>query len=255
MRFDSKWIYKITTSLPAPTGKLPVPNKTAAATVAAVAAGAALWWLSSAPPPPAPTPPAAPADTTEPAQAQPLTPINLPPPPYFTSNPNTWPQIPQILEPILPAESTLAVAEPPATPTPDDQPETTPPDTQDPEPRRQSWIVLDTTRYPLNAQVVDHYTALPQAYAWPLPDFDQLELICYDNDEHPHLGILETPDGRLFNWGDERRFLTDDLERDQIDSSELATIAVAGAFLEPLRAAAHAVCAQAHDDRLTEAGD
>ena len=253
MRFDSKWIYKITTSLPAPTGKLPVPNKTAAATVAAVAAGGALWWLSSAPPPPAPTPPAAPADATEPAQAQPLTPINLPPPPYFTSNPNTWPQIPQILEPILPAESTLAVAEPPATP--DDQPETTPPDTQDPEPRRQRWIVLDTTRYPLNAQVVDHYTALPQAYAWPLPDFDQLELICYDNDEHPHLGILETPDGRLFNWGDERRFLTDDLERDQIDSSELATIAVAGAFLEPLRAAAHAVCAQAHDDRLTEAGD
>ena len=247
---NSKWIHKITTSLPAPTRKLPVPNKTAAATLAAVVAGAALWWLSSAPPAPAPTPPAAPADATEPAQAQPLTSINLPPPPYFTTDPNTWPQIPQILEPILPT-----VTEPPATPTPDDQPETPPPDTQDPEPSRQSWIVLDPTRYPLNAQVVDHYTALPQAYAWPLPDFNQLELICHDNDEHPHLGILEAPDGRLFNWGDERRFLTDDLERDRIESSELATIAFPGAFLEPLRAAAHAVCAQAHDDRLTETDD
>ena len=124
-----------------------------------------------------------------------------------------------------------------------------------PRARPQPWIVLDTTRYPLNAEVVDHYTALPQAYTWPLPQFDQLELICYDSAEHPHLGILQAPDGRLFNWGDERRFLTDDLERDRIDSSELATIAFPGAFLEPLRAAAHAVCAHAHDDRLTEADD
>ena len=255
MRFDSKWIHKITTSLPAPTGKLPVPNKTAAATIAAVAAGAALWWLSSAPPAPAPTPLAAPADATEPAQAQPLTPVDLPLPPYFTSDPNTWPQLPQTLEPVLPAEFTPALLEPPATPTPDDQPEATAPNTQTPEPRPQPWIVLDTTRYPLNAEVVDHYTALPQAYTWPLPQFDQLELICYDSAEHPHLGILQAPDGRLFNWGEERRFLTDDLERDRIDSSELATIAFPGAFLEPLRAAAHAVCAHAHDDRLTEADD
>ena len=41
MRFESKWIHKLTTSLPAPTRKLPVPNKTAGATIAPVAAGAA----------------------------------------------------------------------------------------------------------------------------------------------------------------------------------------------------------------------
>ena len=244
MRRDSKWIHKLTTSLPAPTGKLPVPNQTAAAAVAAIAAGAALWWLASAPPPPAPTPPPAPVETLQPAQAQPLSPVALPPPPPGT---NTQAQLPEILQPILEEP-----AEPPET---DDPAEPADLATQELEPRTQPWIVLDTTRYPLNAQVVDHYTALPRPYTWPLPDFDELELICYDSADHPHLGILEAPDGRLFNWGDERRFLIDDLERDQIDSSELATIAFPGAFLEPLRAAAHAVCAQAHDDRRAEADD
>lgn len=249
MRFDSKWIHRLTTSLPAPTGKLPVPNKTAAVTIAAVAAGAALWWLSSAPPAPAPTPPAAPAETPEPAQAQPLIPADLPARP----DPNTSPQLPAIPQPVITSDT--ALPEPTAIAEPDDQAEAAAPDPQELQPRRQPWIVLDATRYPLNVQVVDHYTALPQPYTWPLPDFDELELICYDSAEHAHLGILEAPDGRLFNWGEERRFLLDDLERDQIDSSELATIAFPGAFLKPLRAAAHAVCAQAHEDRRTEADD
>ena len=246
MRFNSKWIHKLTTSLPAPTGKLPVPNKGAAVAIAAIATGIALFWLSSAPPAPAPTPLAAPAETPQPAQAAPLTPNDPLPPPYFTSDPATWPQLPEILDPLLPPEPTLALL---------DQPEPTEAATQEPQPRAQPWIVLDTSRYPLNAQVVNHYAALPQPYTWPLPEFDELELICYDNAEHPHLGILEAPNGRLFNWGEERHFLIDDLERDQIDSTELATIAFPNAFLEPLRAAAHAVCTQAHEDRQTETDD
>ncbi|MDE0456112.1 MAG: hypothetical protein OXI15_02355 [Chromatiales bacterium] len=255
MRFDPKWLHRLTTSLPAPTGKLPVPNKTAAVTTAAIAAGAALWWLASAPPAPAPTPPSPPAETPQPAQAQPLSPTDPPQPPSFTSDPSTWPRLPETLQPILTSESATALLEPAATLEADGQAEPAAPDSEEPQPRVQPWIVLDNARYPLNLDVVDHYNALPRPYTWPLPDFDQLELICYDNPEHPYLGILQTPDGRLFNWGKERRFLTEDLERDQVDTTEVATIAFPGAFLEPLRAAAHAVCAQAHDDRQADANN
>ena len=53
---------------------------------------------------------------------------------------------------------------------------------------------------------------------------------------------MQTADGRLFHWGEERRFLQEHLRADGIDSREIRTVADPGAFMEPLRAAAHAAC-------------
>ena len=53
---------------------------------------------------------------------------------------------------------------------------------------------------------------------------------------------MQTADGRLFHWGEERRFLHEHLRAGSIDSREIRTLADPGAFMELLRAAAHAAC-------------
>lgn len=211
---------RLRTSRPA----VPIPSQPAAIAAAAVLLITALWWLAgSGPETEAPAVPA-----LELAEAPPvLAPAPMPPP---------APPEPAPLEP---------TPTPPAPP-PADTPE---PAAEPPAPRPQPWIVIDPAAYPLNASIVDHYARLPRPYAWPLPDFDSLELICYDNPDNPHLGLLQTADGRLFHWGDERRFLTEELQRYQIASTEIATIAHPQTFLEPLRAAAHAICALNYLDR------
>ncbi len=114
---------------------------------------------------------------------------------------------------------------------------------------QQSWTVTDPDKYPLNVDVVQHYARLPDAYRWPLPIAERLELICFRKDPSvPYLGIMQTADGRLYHWGEERRFLQNDLDLGRIASTEIRTIAGPGAFLQPLRAAAHAVCGQDFED-------
>ena len=55
---------------------------------------------------------------------------------------------------------------------------------------------------------------------------------------------MQTTDGRLFHWGEERRYLREHLDADRIDSTEIRTVADPRAFMEPLRAAAHGACAR-----------
>ena len=55
---------------------------------------------------------------------------------------------------------------------------------------------------------------------------------------------MRTTDGRLFRWGEERRYLQEHLDADRIDSTEIQTVADPAVFMEPLRAAAYGACAR-----------
>jgi len=55
---------------------------------------------------------------------------------------------------------------------------------------------------------------------------------------------MQTADGRLVHWGEERRYLQEHLDADRIDSTEIRTVADPRAFMEPLRAAAQGACAR-----------
>ena len=120
-----------------------------------------------------------------------------------------------------------------------------------PPPRPVTWTVIDAERYNLTPATVPLYARLPGAYAWPLPGIERLELICFRDEGEPgHVGIMQTTDGRLFHWGEERRYLQEHLDADRIDSTEIRTAADPGAFMEPLRAAAHGACARSlHESR------
>lgn len=103
--------------------------------------------------------------------------------------------------------------------------------------------MIDPDAYSLTPATVPLHARLPGAYEWPLPGVDRLELICFHEPGGPaHLSVMQTADGRLFHWGEERRFLQEHLRADGIDSREIRTVADPGAFMEPLRAAAHAAC-------------
>ncbi len=186
------------------------------------ATGAALTWLAQAPAPESargPEPPAPPAvvpsmGTPDPRPA-PGEPAVQAPPPRDGQDP-------------VAADPGLTGAEPagPAPPA-----------------RTSPWRVLDSDTYSLTAATVPLHAHLPGAYQWPLPGVDRFELICFHQPEGPaHLGVMQTADGRLYHWGEERRFLQEHLRAGGIDSREIRIVADPGAFMEPLRAAAHAAC-------------
>ncbi|MCY3845854.1 MAG: hypothetical protein OXH69_20190 [Acidobacteria bacterium] len=189
--------------------------------------GAALTWLAQAPGPE--------RGARGPDLAAPPA-----PPPFDAPDPHPVPGVPAAPAPPLPeaadpaaAGSDLAgtEAEGPAPPEPAPPARTTP------------WRVIDPDTYSLTPATVALHARLPGAYEWPLPGVDRLELICFHEPGAPaHLSVMQTADGRLFHWGEERRFLQEHLRADSIDSREIRTVADPGAFMEPLRAAAHATC-------------
>ncbi len=128
--------------------------------------------------------------------------------------------------------------------TPDPAPTETP--DSPPEP---VWTVIDADRYPIDADTVSLYARLPGPYEWPLPRIDRLTLICFRKEGEPrHVGIMQTADGRLFHWGEERRYLQEYLDATRIDSTEIRTVADPRAFMQPLRAAVHGACQQSMDE-------
>ncbi len=145
--------------------------------------------------------------------------------------------------------------EPPTGPERRAEPEPAVPDIEraesSPPPRSARWAVIDAERYNLTPATVPLYARLPGAYEWPLPGIERLEPICFRQEDEPgHVGIMRTTDGRLFHWGEERRYLQEHLDADHIDSTEIRTAADPGAFIEPLRAAAHGACARSlHESR------
>ena len=186
--------------------------------------GAALTWLAQAPGPErgarGPDLPAAP-----PA-----------PPPFDAPDPHPVPGVPAAPVPPLPdvaADSNPVDTEPA---------ESAPPEPVPPA-RTTPWRVIDPATYSLTPATIALHARLPGAYEWPLPGVDRLELICFHEPGGPaHLSVMQTADGRLFHWGEERRFLQEHLRAGGIDSREIRTVADPGTFMEPLRAAAHAAC-------------
>ena len=210
-----------------PRSSTPKLTQRAVIVILAAATGAALTWLAQAPAPERgargpdlPAPPAPPTlDTPDPLPAPGVPAAPAPPPRDAT-------------------DRAAAVSDPadtePAGPAP---PEPAPP------PRTTPWRVLDPGAYSLTPATVPLHARLPGAYEWPLPRVERLELICFHEPDGPaHLSVMQTADGRLFHWGEERRFLQEHLRADGIDSREIRTVADPGAFMEPLRAAAHATC-------------
>ncbi|MCY3843659.1 MAG: hypothetical protein OXH69_08965, partial [Acidobacteria bacterium] len=205
-----------------PRSSTPKLTQRAVIVILAAATGAALTWLAQAPAPERgargpdlPAPPAPPTlDTPDPLPAPGVPAAPAPPPRDAT-------------------DRAAAVSDPadtePAGPAP---PEPAPP------PRTTPWRVLDPGAYSLTPATVPLHARLPGAYEWPLPRVERLELICFHEPDGPaHLSVMQTADGRLFHWGEERRFLQEHLRADGIDSREIRTVADPGAFMEPLRAA------------------
>ena len=190
-------------------------------------AGALVWIAGheARPERPAPPPPPDAAAPVETARALPADPETLAPPrPAAPSPPPTGPEPTAEPEPALPGAERAASSPPPG-PAP--------------------WAVIDAERYSLTPATVPLYARLPGAYEWPLPGIERLELICFREEDEPgHVGIMQATDGRLFHWGEERRYLQEHLDADRIDSTEIRTVAHPRAFMEPLRAAAHGACAR-----------
>ena len=206
-----------------PRWNAPKLTQSAGMAILVAATGVALTWLAHAPSPErdarAPQPPAPPA-TVPPID----TPILRPAPgePALPAVPPRGGNDPAAADPGL-AGAEPAEPAPPALTSP--------------------WRVLDADTYSLTPATVPLHARLPGAYEWPLPAIDRLDLICFHRPDGPaHLSIMQTADGRLYHWGEERRFLQEHLDADNIDSREIRTVADPGAFLQPLRAAAHAAC-------------
>ncbi len=206
-----------------PRSNAPKLTQGAVIVILVAATGAALTWLAQAPapersarvpPPPAPPATAPPRGTPDPRPAPGGPAVQAPPP--------------RDGQDAIAADPGLAGAEP-AEPAPPAQPS--------------PWRVLDADTYSLTPATVPLHARLPGAYEWPLPGVDRLELICFHQPEGPaHLSVMQTADGRLYHWGEERRFLQKHLDAGGIASREIRTVADPGAFMEPLRAAAHAAC-------------
>ena len=226
-----------------PRWNAPKLTQAAVTAILVAATGAALMWLARAPAPergarapePAPVPAAAAA-------------IDAPDP------------LPAASEPAAPAaaardaaaeaDSNLVDAEP-AEPEP---PEPTLPEPAPPG-RTTPWRTIDAETYSLTPATVPLYARLPGAYEWPLPTIDRLEIICFHRPDGPaHLSVMQAADGRLFHWREERRFLQEHLDAASIDSRDIRTVAAPGAFMEPLRAAAHAACERRRQDPNTPDG-
>ena len=196
-------------------------------------AGALVWIAGheARPERPAPPPPPDAAAPVMTARALPADPETLVPPrPAAPSPPPTGPE---------PSTGPEPPAEPEPAPPGAERPASSPPFGPAP------WAVIDAERYSLTPATVPLYARLPGAYEWPLPGIERLELICFREEDEPgHVGIMQATDGRLFHWGEERRYLQEHLDADRIDSTEIRTVADPNAFMEPLRAAAHGACAR-----------
>ena len=210
-----------------PRSSTPKLTQRAVIVILVASTGAALTWLAQAPGP-------------ERGARGPDLPAPPAPPPFDAPDPRLAPGVPAAPAPPLPdaadpavADSDLAGTEP-AGPAP---PEPAPPG------RTTPWRVIDPAAYSLTPATVPLHARLPGAYEWPLSGVDRLGLICFHEPGGPaHLSVMQAADGRLFHWGEERRFLQEHLRAGGIDSREIRTVADPGAFLEPLRAAAHAAC-------------
>ncbi|MCY4075397.1 MAG: hypothetical protein OXH04_08220 [Acidobacteria bacterium] len=206
-----------------------VPKLTQAGVIVLLVAstGAALTWLAQAPGP-------------QRAARGPDRPAPPAPPPLDTPAPLPAPGVPAVPAPPPPDAANPAAAV--SNPVDTDPPEAAPP-VPTPPSRTAPWRVIDPGAYSLTPATVALHARLPGAYEWPLPGVDRLELICFHEPGGPaHLSVMQTADGRLFHWGEERRFLEEHLRAGGIDSREIRTVADPGAFMEPLRAAAHAAC-------------
>ena len=210
-----------------PRSSTPKLTQGAVIVILVAATGAALAWLAQAPVP-------------ERGASGPDLPAPAAPQPFHAPDPRPAPGEPPVLaapprdaaDPAA-ADANLVGAEPP---------ESAPPEPA-PRARTTPWRVIDPGTHSLTPTTVPLYARLPGAYEWPLPGVDRLELICFHEPGGPaHLSVMQTADGRLFHWGEERRFLQEHLRADGIDSREIRTVADPGAFMEPLRAAAHAAC-------------
>ena len=208
-------------------------TQTAAAAILIAATGAALAWLAQPPAtergargPDLPAPPAPPSL---------YAPVPLPAPgePPIPAAPSR-----DVADPAAP-DSNLAPADPagPARPEPAAPPRTTP------------WRALDPGTYSLTPATIPLYVRLPGTYEWPLPTVDRLQLSCFQVPDQPaHLSVMQTADGRLYHWGEDRPVLREHLEAGGIDSREIRTVSDPGAFMEPLRAAAQAACERGLQD-------
>ena len=206
-----------------PRWNAPKLTQNAVIVILIAATGAALTWLAQAPAPERgarePVPPA-------PSAAPPS--IDTPDPPPTPDGPAVGAAPPR--DPADPVTADPGLVD--AVPTGFAPPARTTP-----------WRVIDAHAYSLTPATIPLYARLPGAYEWPLPAIDRLELICFHRPDEPaHLSVMQTTDGRLYHWGEERRFLQEHLDADSIDSREIRTVADPGAFMQPLRAAAHAAC-------------
>lgn len=102
------------------------------------------------------------------------------------------------------------------------------------------WVALDDD-FLLGPAAVARFTTLPRPYAWPLP-WAQSRVICHTNADAPHIHMLQSPDGRLYHWGEAARYVRQINDAHAIASTEVATVSPM-AFLEPLRAAGQRLCA------------
>ena len=206
-----------------PRWNAPKLTQNAVIVILIAATGAALTWLAQAPAP-------------ERGAREPVPPApSAPPPSIDTPDPPPTPDGPAVAAPPPRDPADPVTADPglvDAVPTGFAPPARTTP-----------WRVIDAHAYSLTPATIPLYARLPGAYEWPLPAIDRLELICFHRPDEPaHLSVMQTTDGRLYHWGEERRFLQEHLDADSIDSREIRTVADPGAFMQPLRAAAHAAC-------------
>ncbi len=181
-------------------------------------------------------------EVIEPAEAPVVTsvPVDLPP------------SAAEIIEPDSPAvladRVDVDVSEPASeTPEPERLPDEAAPDSPEPveaNPRQASatpppWEALDDGLL-LDRAAVARFTTLPRPYTWPLP-WAQSRVICHTNADAPHIHMLQSPDGRLYHWGEAARYVRQINTAHGIASTEVATVSPT-AFLEPLRAAGQRLC-------------
>ena len=155
----------------------------------------------------------------------------------------------EIVEPAVPASRVRADVPEPASETPEPEPRLDEAAVDSPEPAqadgRQAsatpppWEALDDSLL-LDQAAVARFTTLPRPYAWPLP-WAQSRVICHTNADAPHIHMLQSPDGRLYHWGEAARYVRQINTAHGIASTEVATVSPT-AFLEPLRAAGQRLC-------------
>ena len=163
-------------------------------------------------------------------------PIGMPAP---ENVPQTVPEVIEAENPPLPPDMTAAAEDVTESLGEDD---TAPPDETetDETPTPPPWEALDNNLL-LDQAAVARFTTLPRRYAWPLP-WARSRVICHTNPDAPHIHMLQSPEGRLYHWGDAARYVREINTAHGISSTEVATVSPT-AFLEPLRAAGQQLCA------------